>query len=148
MLEGPEGTANETCFQRGKEILSLLLGVFGTFVGFYFGSEVSSKAKGQGVVQLLPLRLSVPEVSAGASLTITSAATAGTPPYRFGTAIGDDADVERKVPADESGWISQDLHIPPNASGDNVILRMEVEDAVGAVAQRVTKIPLKAQQSH
>src|SRR5262245_18714593 len=37
-----EGDATEKRFQRGKEILSLLLGVFGTIVGFYFGSDSSN----------------------------------------------------------------------------------------------------------
>jgi hypothetical protein len=45
-LVGPEPTdVNDGRFQRGKEVLSLLLGVFGTIVGFYFGSESSSSAK-------------------------------------------------------------------------------------------------------
>ena len=33
---------DEQAFQRGKEVLGLLLGVFGTIVGFYFGSETGS----------------------------------------------------------------------------------------------------------
>ena len=37
---------HEKRFQRGKEILSLLLGVFGTIVGFYFGAEIGKGAGG------------------------------------------------------------------------------------------------------
>src|SRR5215469_7491534 len=38
-LTSPADDTHNARFQRGKEILSLLLGVFGTVVGFYFGSE-------------------------------------------------------------------------------------------------------------
>jgi hypothetical protein len=31
-------------FDRGKEVLSLLLGIFGTIVGFYYGTKVSSES--------------------------------------------------------------------------------------------------------
>jgi len=39
---------HEKQFQRGKEILSLLLGVFGTIVGFCFGAEVSGSSGTSG----------------------------------------------------------------------------------------------------
>lgn len=147
VLEGTEGTANETRFQRGKEILSLLLGVFGTIVGFYFGSEVSAKARGQGQIMLLPLRLSAQDFTPGGNLTVTTAATGGTAPYKFGVVFGDQQAVARTVPADESGWISQEMNVPANATGDSLILKTEVEDAVGNVAQRTTKVPIRRPKS-
>ena len=30
-------------FQMGKDILAVLIGVFGTIIGFYFGSEIASE---------------------------------------------------------------------------------------------------------
>ncbi len=41
IYQEPDPTANETLearFNRGKEVLSLLIGIFGTILGFYFGS--------------------------------------------------------------------------------------------------------------
>ncbi len=37
-----EGDAGDKRFDRGKQILSVLIGVLGTIVGFYFGSETAS----------------------------------------------------------------------------------------------------------
>jgi drug/metabolite transporter (DMT)-like permease len=34
-------------FNLGKEVLSLLLGIFGTIVGFYYGSELSAAVGGR-----------------------------------------------------------------------------------------------------
>src|SRR6185312_5841331 len=56
-------------FDRGKEILGLLLGVFGTMVGFYFGSEVTHA---RNRLSLTPPLLSATEVAAGEKLTVTA----------------------------------------------------------------------------
>jgi hypothetical protein len=46
------GDEGDKRFDRGKQVLSVLIGVLGTIVGFYFGSEVSSKqTTPQGQVQ-------------------------------------------------------------------------------------------------
>jgi hypothetical protein len=46
------GDEGDKRFDRGKQVLSILIGVLGTIVGFYFGSEVSSKPPNpQGQVQ-------------------------------------------------------------------------------------------------
>ncbi len=37
-----EGDAGDKRFDRGKQVLSVLIGVLGTIVGFYFGSETAS----------------------------------------------------------------------------------------------------------
>ena len=38
-LTSPEGS-DDARFDRAKDVLALMLGVFGTIVGFYFGQEV------------------------------------------------------------------------------------------------------------
>src|SRR5262245_23989488 len=43
--------AEDRQFDRGKDVLSLLLGVFGTIVGFYFGSELKEKTQAQALTQ-------------------------------------------------------------------------------------------------
>ena len=38
-------------FDRGKEVLSLLIGIFGTIIGFYFGSATQEKTVSNAPVQ-------------------------------------------------------------------------------------------------
>ncbi len=87
-------------FQRAKEILALLLGVFGTIVGYYFGSEKAP---------LPALRVIAPEVlpaqvKAGATFVLTSAVTGGTPPYLYKAAVDERTIVENR-PVKEGGLI-------------------------------------------
>lgn len=69
---------NEKRFDRGKQVLTILIGVLGTIVGFYFGSARASEANG--------LTISTSSLAAG---TVNSAyesrlaATGGTPPFRW-----------------------------------------------------------------
>jgi len=42
-----EGDAGDKRFDRGKQVLSVLIGVLGTIVGFYFGSAVETKTAQQ-----------------------------------------------------------------------------------------------------
>ncbi len=72
-------------FDRGKEVLGLLLGVFGTIVGFYFGSEVAGGA--QPLVLSEPV-LSASSVEAGTPVTLTALVNGGTPPYRYAVGEG------------------------------------------------------------
>lgn len=81
-LTGPESPEHRRSFQRGKEILSLLLGVFGTIVGFYFGSEVAGNAQPaeEAIVKIVPLRLSSTSVLSGTDFTVFTYVTGGRAP--------------------------------------------------------------------
>ena len=52
-----DGAAQDEAFQRGKDIFALMLGLFGTIIGFYFGSEVAGagRAADQGLRLTPPL---------------------------------------------------------------------------------------------
>jgi hypothetical protein len=131
-LTAPGDQHADRRFERGKEILSLLLGVFGTIIGFYFGSEVNKPP--EGGLQLAPLRLSV----AQAKVTVTTFAGGGKGPYEYAVTIGD-AVPKVFEPVPENGWIVKDLDsggIPKQAS---VPVVATVRDADGhSVRQSAT----------
>jgi hypothetical protein len=139
-LTSDETPANERRFERGKEILSLLLGVFGTIVGFYFGSEVASKGQtAETIVNIAPLRLSAASVAAGAEFTLTTYVTGGKAPYKYGIGF-DKEDISADTPVDPNGWIIKTMNAPKDKANQSVLVRVVVEDVDGHSTE--TKLPL------
>lgn len=137
-LTGSADTGQEHRFERGKEVLSLLLGIFGTIVGFYFGSELGKSQQGEVGIRLAPIRFT--PTPAANRILATSFVSGGRAPYRYGFALGttpssqDDA-----VPAD--GWVVKELELPgalPPAS--TVPVSVEVRDSEGRVARQMAVI--------
>ena len=116
-------------FQRAKEVLSLLLGIFGTIVGYYFGSEKSA---------LPALRLIAPaikQVPADGTFTLTTAVVGGTSPYSYKIAVGTKTITENKL-VNESGLIiheSTKEDLAGLQAGTNT-LEISVTDASGRSA--------------
>ena len=111
---------DDSRFNKGKEVLSLLLGVFGTIVGFYFGSEVHD---GNGIEEfsMAPPSLSAKQVSAGGKVTVTTYVSGGELPYRYSIIIGDDErQLEYKELADDTGWIKKQL-VAPSVKEEKVV---------------------------
>lgn len=143
-LTSEETEAHERRFQRGKEILSLLLGVFGTIVGFYFGSEVAAKGQAEEtIVKIIPLRLSAGSVAAGAEFTLTTYISGGKAPYKYG--IGFDKDeIKPETPVDPSGWIIKTLAAPKVTADRAALVRVVVEDADGHSTEATMPLLVKA----
>jgi len=134
----------DTRFQHGKEILSLLLGVFGTIVGFYFGSEVASKA--EEALRLHQPRLSVTSAATGLPFSLTTAVSGGKAPYRFGVAVDRDtlAPADLKENVDPSGWIVKELTVPAGVTpGKQISLTVGIRDAANHQTQQTIKLDVK-----
>jgi hypothetical protein len=140
-LTSDETPANERRFERGKEILSLLLGVFGTIVGFYFGSEVAAKGQTEEtIVRIAPLKLSAGPGASGADFILTTYISGGKAPYKYG--IGFDKDeIKAETPVEANGWITKTL-AAPKATAERALVRVVVEDADGHSTE--TSAPLIA----
>lgn len=68
---------SEKSFNRGKEIFTALIGIFGTILGFYFGTQKTEKA---------PLEITAPVVAEsrnGNSAAIAATVSGGKPPYKY-----------------------------------------------------------------
>jgi hypothetical protein len=79
-LMGRDKEAKER-FYRAKEILTILIGVLGTIVGFYFGSQDSTA--GRADLQVATPILSAYTVGSGETVTLTSFVSGGSPPYKY-----------------------------------------------------------------
>ena len=148
VLTSPADEEHERQFQHGKEILSLLLGVFGTIVGFYFGAEVAAKAgPAPATVQVLPLHLSSTSVVAGEKIIATTHVSGGKAPYVYAIRFGE-APVDPKDKVEVSGWISTDLTAPPVKAETEVPIRIGVRDAEGRVVEAGATVLVKPSRAN
>lgn len=130
-------------FQRGKEILSLLLGVFGTIVGFYFGSAVGTKAPTEEqVLQVATLHLSSNEATSKSPFTVTTLVSGGQQPLKYSVVLGNGAADYRDDVAPD-GWIAKDVIAPETTSEQVAEVKVEVRDADGHTAERSAKLTVK-----
>ncbi len=145
-LTSTESEAHKEQFTRGKEILSLLLGVFGTIVGFYFGSEVSQKAGAATVtLQLAPIHLSVQTVARGGQVTLETYVSGGKLPYRYGIGFGSET-VDPSDKVESGGWIQKTVTAPNVTSEQAVAIHVVVTDADGNKADQTAPIAVKPSQ--
>ena len=128
-------------FQRGKEVLSLLLGVFGTIVGFYFGSEsqIGSRADAAALPRLTPIMVSPSPANAGQELRITAAVLGGTPPYRYRLTLGERTLAEQQAVKD-GGWIVVDAKAPAVKARTALEAVLRVTDASGQSTETAAEL--------
>jgi hypothetical protein len=143
-LTGAADEEHERRFQRGKEILSLLLGVFGTIVGFYFGTELSAKlGPEQPSVRPLPPFLTASSIAPGGRVVVTTYVSGGEAPYRYAIGFGDKAP-EPSERVDASGWIVKELTAPTVAAGVEMPVKIVARDTGGRVGEASAKVFVKS----
>lgn len=125
--------ADKQRFDSAKEILGLLLGVFGTIVGFYFASELSSSEAKQRLT-VSPVLLSATEIAPGGTVNLTVSIQGGAPPYRYVVAIGDILPEGYPELVRPDGWIVKGLPLAADIGGGVHPVRVGVLDANGEKA--------------
>lgn len=133
------GEIGDRAYQRGKEILALLLGLFGTIVGFYFGAEARPNGNNPNLaaptatttLSVSPPLLAETRVAAGHSVSVTALVSGGTPPYRFSAGVFPGPRAEGV--ARNGGWIVVDVATPIAMVGRQRLV-LDVSDALGAAS--------------
>jgi len=99
-------------FALGKEVLSILIGVLGTIVGFYFGSAITGQTP---PLQVASAVLTNEQPLKGEKVTLVAFIQGGKPPYTYSITV-DPSNVANAVKEISStdGTIKQDLQISPD----------------------------------
>lgn len=123
------GSLKQEDFANAKGILTVLIGVFGTILGFYFGAAAGGGQK-----------LEVAEIKLADKQLVTHI-SGGTRPYRYSLTFSDKAftPIENKVSDD--GWINETL---PQAPKLGSVITVDVTDSKDQKASRKLDIPKDA----
>jgi len=118
---------------RGKEILTVLVGVLGTIVGFYFASN-SGGEPGSGKVTL-KIVVAPPTVEVGKSFSVEALATGGEMPYRPMVVIDIDPRIKTESSkVNDQGVVSAKFVVPDNFPPGTVPYVLAVLDKSGKSA--------------
>lgn len=127
-------------FDKAKEIFSLLIGIFGTIIGFYFGSIKAEEDAGHtDMAVAAPL---VPDtVTAGQPVSVISNASGGSPPYLY--SVGFDAGAGAGFVKRSQGWIREELPAPAVGKDSAVNVYVHVEDMAGDSVTSVQQLVVR-----
>jgi hypothetical protein len=124
------GDQPEQIFAKGKEVLTVLIGVFGTILGFYFGT-----AGGAQKIDVAEIRI----IEDAKPVQLMTHVTGGTPPYRYSITFSD-----KNFPASASvtdllskdGWIIEKLDTVPTTGS----ITVDVSDSRDFKSSRLRRL--------
>lgn len=118
-------------FSQGKEVLTTLVGILGTVLGFYFGSAEKGAAN--------DLALAEPHFQA---LQLTTHISGGSPPYRYSISSEKQEFTKIEGHVSNDGWIIENLDKQPNAGA---VIMIEVLDARNRSISKTATYPTGGQ---
>ena len=146
---GKGGEEDDKRFDRGKQVLSVLIGLLGTIVGFYFGSSQTPTATAQPqALTIAPAILSNSQPKRGEKITISFSVSGGKAPYIYSITFDPPliSTIKGKSP---NGDIKQEVAVPETLAADtDVRYQINVTDSDNKTAdynkEGTQKISLKA----
>src|SRR6266404_6272847 len=147
------GTQYKERFALGKEVLTVLIGVLGTIVGFYFGSSTKTSesantaATQTQTLQVIPARLSKEELNEGETLSISSFLSGGKPPFKYTITFDPNSIPAIKDVVSQDGILKQDIKIPKVAADTEATFQIDVKDSGDKSTTYANKFRIKAPKS-
>ncbi len=117
-------------FGFGKEILTALIGILGTILGFYFGQSTSASA----ALQVAPAYVSNANPKRGDSVILYSVVSGGKPPYAYSISIKPDIIPPVQEKPSAQGVIQEEIKIPDSVPKDKdteFTFQIAIKDSAG-----------------
>lgn len=115
-----DGDDGEKRFDKGKQVLSVLIGLLGTIVGFYFGSSPDTKAATavtQQALAIAPATLSNSQPKKGEKIILSFSVSGGKAPYDYSITFDPPVIQEIKGKSQDSA-IKQEIAVPETLAAD------------------------------
>ena len=114
-------TELEDRFAKAKDLLTIVIGVLGTILGFYFGS-ISEGENRARALNIANVGVSSPVTQPNSTVKISATILGGTPPYTYSiqftdpTGTANTSTMTVKSETSDTGAIAKDVVIPPDVS--------------------------------
>jgi hypothetical protein len=118
------GDESDKRFDKGKQVLSVLIGLLGTIVGFYFGSSTDVKPTSpmsEQVLTIAPANISNLQPKKGENFTISSFVSGGKAPYTYSITFDPPVLSAIKDAKSADGIIKQEILVPDTLAADSDI---------------------------
>jgi hypothetical protein len=136
----------EDRFARAKDLLTIVIGVLGTILGFYFGS-VSEGENRARVLNIANVGVSSPVAQATSTVKLSATILGGAPPYTYSiqftdpTGTANTSTMAVKSETSDTGAIAKDVVVPPDISKPtSITFTMLANDTKGAQAHASSAI--------
>ncbi|MGT2445912.1 hypothetical protein ACU4I5_26970 (plasmid) [Ensifer adhaerens] len=126
-------------FQSAKDLITILIGVLGTILGFYFGS-MENEAAGRGVY-VANVEPSSPTVSPGQSVALSGMVVGGTAPYQIEFSFDDQNNspqlraLKFLLEKRDEGKFTQQFNIVSETPATTATYTITIQDANGTLAR-------------
>lgn len=128
---------SKDAFFRAKEIFTILVGILGTIVGFYFGTTTDNdRGMDDGIVVVGDLESSNMSPEEGSSITLSTVISGGTPPYYI--TINYEPQIIQSVTdsLDKEGVFEHQLTIPDVEQNMEIRVIAAVKDSKGVKIEK------------
>ena len=134
-------------FGFGKEVLTALIGILGTVLGFYFGQTATTSTS----LQVAPVYISNAIPKKGESVVLYSFVSGGKAPYTYSVSFKPDIIPAIPDKQSEQGTIQETITVPdtmPKDKDTEITFEIAIKDSAGksfVYADKTKKLTVKAE---
>jgi hypothetical protein len=136
----------EERFARAKDLLTVVIGILGTILGFYFGS-ISEGENRANALNIANVGVSSPVAQPSSTVKVSATILGGAPPYTYSIQFADPTGATNTSAmtviseTSDTGAIAKDVMIPPDISKPTgITFAMIANDTKGAQAHASSAI--------